>query len=101
MKSYHASHALLADIVLHLAGIFQCNLCRNSKSLQHLGKYGVSLIDLVGDLCALLQKCHSTVTVHGNISVLTEKLHRMADTWLGNAKSGSNINGTNPAALLR
>ena len=49
--------ALLADIVLHLAGILQCDLRRNSKSLQHLGKYGVSLIDLVGDLCGRRTAC--------------------------------------------
>ena len=60
----------------------------------------MTLIDLVGDLCAFLQKCYSTVTVHCNISVLTEKLHRVADAWLGNAKSGSNINRTDPSAFL-
>ena len=62
---------------------------------------GVALINLIGNLCSFFQKCHCAVTVHGNVSILTEKLHRMADTWLGNAKSGSNINGTDPAALLR
>ena len=51
-------------------------------------------------ICAFLQKCYSAVTVHCNITILTEKFHRVADTWLGNAKSGSNINRTDPSAFL-
>lgn len=43
--------ALLADVVLHLAGILHCDLCRNPKSLQHPGKNNVTLINLIGDLC--------------------------------------------------
>ncbi len=39
-----------------LAGFLHCNLGRNPKSLQHPGKNKVTLINLIGDLCPLLQK---------------------------------------------
>ena len=91
---------LLADVVLHLAGILHCDLCRNPKSLQHPGKNNVTLINLIGDLCPLLQKCHGTVTVHSNITILTKKLHCVTDAWLGNTKSGRNINRTDSSAFF-
>ena len=91
---------LLADVVLHLAGILHCDLCRNPKSLQHPGKNNVTLINLIGDLRPLLQKCHGTVTVHGNITILTKQLHSMTYTRFRYPKHRCNIYRTNSATLF-
>ena len=50
-------------------------------------------------IATFFHQCHSSITVHGNISVFPKKFHCMTDTWLGYPEHGCNINGTYSAAF--
>ena len=89
--------ALLADIVLHLAGIFQCNLCRNSKSLQP--SWQVRCVSHRSGWRSLRPSPEVSQYRNGPWQLYPSS-RRSFIAWLTlgleNAKSGSNINGTKP-----
>ena len=91
---------LLADVVLHLAGVglggFRVHTQMDKKLRQGL----VPVQHAGGDGHARVRQGDEPLLVHGDIAALPQALGGVADAGLCHAQILRNVNGTNVAMLL-
>lgn len=79
---------------------FFCNFRAYAEMFQHLAQHCMPLINMNRNIISFLKKCHRTITVHRNITILTKQLHSMTYTRFRYPKHRCNIYRTNSATLF-
>ncbi len=81
----------VADVVLHLTGIFTCGYGINTDTCQKLGENGMALVNFFGNADADLGQVKITILVNGDISAVLQKTDGTTDTGFGKAHMLTNV----------
>ena len=90
---------LIAEDVLHPAGILCSDLRRNIERSEPLRKECVPLVDTLSDLSTRFRKRNMSMLVHKNVSRFAQFFHCDTDTGLGKIQICRNIDRVNIRAF--